>query len=104
MVRKLKRHEQKLLRKVRYTLSFFANSQHTNREEQVDFTTYKSDANHRQSEICRRYVIQNTQDYQKYNRLCGDLKKLAHKLAALDPSDPVRRKHEGMCYQVIPLL
>jgi U3 small nucleolar ribonucleoprotein protein IMP3 len=39
MVRKLKYHEQKLLKK-------------------VDFTTYKSESNHREHAIIRRYAIQ----------------------------------------------
>lgn len=80
MVRKLKHHEQKLLRK-------------------VDFTTYKSDHNHRAAEVCRRYVIQRPADYTKYNRLCGSLRQLAHKLAALSPEDPVRRKQEEVLLQ-----
>ncbi|KAL9058357.1 MAG: hypothetical protein Q9162_001812 [Coniocarpon cinnabarinum] len=77
MVRKLKYHEQRLLRK-------------------VDFTTYKSDQNHRQAAVLRRYLIQKPSDYTKYNRLCGSLKQLAHRLADLEPSDPVRRKHEEL--------
>jgi hypothetical protein len=52
MVRKLKHHEQKLLRK-------------------VDFTTYASDNNHRDAAVIRRYNIQKPGDYQKYNRICG---------------------------------
>ncbi|KAK2743059.1 Small subunit (SSU) processome component [Myotisia sp. PD_48] len=77
MVRKLKHHEQKLLKK-------------------VDLYTYKSDADHRQSEIQRRYHFQNPLDYQKYNALCGALRQLAHKLSALDPdSDPVRKQLES---------
>lgn len=52
MVRKLKHHEQKLLRK-------------------VDFTTYKEDNGHRDAAVIRRYAIQKPSDYQKYNRLCG---------------------------------
>ena len=52
MVRKLKHHEQKLLRK-------------------VDFTTYAGDNNHRDAAVIRRYNIQKPSDYQKYNRLCG---------------------------------
>jgi len=52
MVRKLKHHEQKLLRK-------------------VDFTTYASDNNHRDGAVIRRYAIQKPGDYQKYNKLCG---------------------------------
>ncbi|MCJ1223918.1 Small subunit (SSU) processome component [Toensbergia leucococca] len=77
MVRKLKHHEQKLLRK-------------------VDFTTYKSDSSHRASSILRRYSIQNPADYAKYNRICGALKQLAHRLSLLPPSSPFRRKHEDL--------
>lgn len=77
MVRKLKHHEQKLLRK-------------------VDFTTYKSDNNHRDAAVLRRYAIQKPSDYAKYNRLCGSLKSLAHKLAALPPDSSFRRKHESL--------
>ncbi|KAF2083317.1 alpha-L RNA-binding motif-containing protein [Saccharata proteae CBS 121410] len=77
MVRKLKHHEQKLLRK-------------------VDFTTYKSDNNHRDAAVIRRYAIQKPEDYTKYNRICGSLRQLAHKLSDLDPSDPFRQKHEKL--------
>lgn len=52
MVRKLKYHEQKLLRK-------------------TDFITYKQDNGHRDKEVVRRYNIQKPEDYQKYNRICG---------------------------------
>ncbi|KAI9724908.1 MAG: Small subunit (SSU) processome component [Candelaria pacifica] len=77
MVRKLKHHEQKLLRK-------------------VDFTTYASDNSHRDAAVLRRYAIQKPSDYGKYNRICGSLRQLAHRLANLDPADPVRRKHEEL--------
>ncbi|MCJ1393667.1 Small subunit (SSU) processome component [Xylographa bjoerkii] len=77
MVRKLKYHEQKLLRK-------------------VDFTTYKSDNNHRDAAIIRRYAVQKPSDYTKYNRICGSLRQLAHHLAALEPTDPFRHKHESL--------
>ncbi|KAI9846685.1 MAG: Small subunit (SSU) processome component [Sclerophora amabilis] len=75
MVRKLKHHEKKLLRK-------------------VDFTTYPSDDSHRAAAVCRRYAIQKPSDYTKYNRVCGQLRQLAHRLSRLDPEDPVRRKME----------
>ena len=52
MVRKLKYHEQRLLRK-------------------TDFITYKSDNNHRASEVARRYLVQKPEQYHAYNRLCG---------------------------------
>jgi U3 small nucleolar ribonucleoprotein protein IMP3 len=77
MVRKLKHHEQKLLKK-------------------VDFTTYKSDNNHREAAVIRRYVIQKPGDYAKYNKLSGSLKQLAHKLAALPPTSTFRTKHEKL--------
>lgn len=77
MVRKLKYHEQRLLRK-------------------VDFITYKSDNSHRDAAVIRRYAIQKPSDYTSYNRICGSVRQLAHKLTDLDPSDPVRRKHEDL--------
>ncbi|KAG9238429.1 hypothetical protein BJ875DRAFT_48473 [Amylocarpus encephaloides] len=77
MVRKLKHHESKLLRK-------------------VDFTTYKSDNNHRDAAVIRRYAIQKPGDYQKYSRLCGSLRQIAHKLAALPPDSVFRHKQETL--------
>lgn len=52
MVRKLKHHEQKLLRK-------------------VDFTSYKQDNDHRDHAVIRRYNIQKPEDYHRCNRICG---------------------------------
>ncbi|KAJ6151580.1 hypothetical protein N7470_007177 [Penicillium chermesinum] len=77
MVRQLKHHEKKLLRK-------------------VDFHTYKSDGNHREHQVSQRYLLQDPMDYKKYSQLCGSMRSLAHKLSQLDPdSDPVRRKLES---------
>ncbi|CRG90497.1 U3 small nucleolar ribonucleoprotein protein IMP3 [Talaromyces islandicus] len=61
----------------------------------VNFHTYKSDNNHREQSIRARYYLQGTLDYQKYNTLCGNLRSLAHKLSALDPDDPFRKKTES---------
>jgi U3 small nucleolar ribonucleoprotein protein IMP3 len=77
MVRKFKHHEHKLLRK-------------------VDFITYTSDNKHRDAQVLRRYMIQKPSDYDKYNRLCGCLRQLAHRLSLLPPISPVRRKHEQL--------
>jgi U3 small nucleolar ribonucleoprotein protein IMP3 len=77
MVRKLKFHEQKLLRK-------------------TDFITYKQDNNHRDKAVIRRYMIQNVEDYHKYNRMCGSIRQLAHRLSLLPPDNAVRRKHEEL--------
>ena len=65
----------------------------------VDFITYKSDNNHRAATVSRRYAVQNPNDYTKYNRLCGSLRQLAHLLANLQPTDPIRLKHEKLMLQ-----
>ncbi|KAK1977970.1 hypothetical protein LZ30DRAFT_784499 [Colletotrichum cereale] len=77
MVRKLKYHEQKLLRK-------------------HDFITYKQDGNHRDASVVRRYMIQKPEDYHKYNRLCGSIRQLAHRISLMPPENAARRKHEKL--------
>lgn len=94
MVRKLKHHEQKLLRK-------------------VDFVQWKQDNGHRDKAVIRRYMIQKPEDYHRYNRICGvsltshqpialanpllqSLRQLAHRLSLLPPDNAVRRKHEEL--------
>jgi U3 small nucleolar ribonucleoprotein protein IMP3 len=62
----------------------------------VDFISYKSDHNHRDADVRRRYMIQKPEDYHKYNRLCGSLRQLAHRLSLLPPESEVRRKHEDL--------
>jgi len=77
MVRKLKHHEQKLLRK-------------------VDFISYPSDPTHRSAEIIRRYSLTKATDYSSYNRLAGSLRQLAHRISLLPPESPFRRKQEDL--------
>ncbi|KAF7190815.1 U3 small nucleolar ribonucleoprotein IMP3 [Pseudocercospora fuligena] len=77
MVRKLKHHEQKLLRK-------------------VDFVNYPKDDQHRQAAVVRRYSISNPADYSSYNRLAGKLRHLAHRIALLPPESPFRAKQEDV--------
>mmetsp|Transcript_2266 Transcript_2266/g.3255 ORF Transcript_2266/g.3255 Transcript_2266/m.3255 type:complete len:186 (+) Transcript_2266:33-590(+) len=72
-LRRLKHHEKKLLKK-------------------VNFLQWKSDDSLRVTKILRKYYIQKREDYTKYNRLCGLVKKIAHKLSKLDPRDPYRVK------------
>lgn len=69
MVRKFKHHEQKLLKK-------------------VDFLQYKDDPI-RENSVLRRYHCSKV-EYQKYNILCGMVRKLTHKLSLLDPKDEFR--------------
>lgn len=77
MVRKLKHHEQRLLRK-------------------VDFVSYPSDTAHRSAEVIRRYSLSNPTDYSSYNRLAGQLRHLAHRIALLPPESQFRRKQEDL--------
>ncbi|KAI0289514.1 alpha-L RNA-binding motif-containing protein [Russula brevipes] len=76
MVRQFKHHEKKLLKK-------------------VDFFNWKQDANIREVKIMRRYHIQDREDYHKYNKLCGSLRSLTHRIALLPPEDPFRSRMEG---------
>lgn len=71
MVRKLKFHEQKLLKK-------------------VDFFQWKATDNVREIKIMRKYLLQNRDDYTKYNKICGLITSLANKLSLLKPEDPFR--------------
>ncbi|KAG7096573.1 Small subunit (SSU) processome component [Marasmius oreades] len=76
MVRKLKHHEQKLLKK-------------------VDFLNWKQDANLREIKVMRRYHIQDREDYHKYNKLCGSLRSFAHRLTLIHAQDPFRARMES---------
>ncbi|KAJ3364282.1 hypothetical protein AMAG_10166 [Allomyces macrogynus ATCC 38327] len=71
MVRQLKHHEQKLLKK-------------------VDFLQWKNENNLREIQVMRRYHIQKREDYTKYNRLCGQIRQLAHRISLLDARDPFK--------------
>ncbi|KAL6062569.1 U3 small nucleolar ribonucleoprotein imp3 [Balamuthia mandrillaris] len=70
-MRKLQPHEQKLLKK-------------------VNLFDWKREQNVREIKILRRYHIQKREDYAKYNKLCGEITKIATKLSALDSQDPFR--------------
>ncbi|SCM12314.1 U3 small nucleolar ribonucleoprotein protein IMP3, putative [Plasmodium chabaudi adami] len=72
-MRKLKYHEQKLLKK-------------------VNFYDWKRTQNVREVKVLRRYVIQNREDYTKYNKICGYITKLVSKLRLLPENDEFRIK------------
>ena len=63
-MRKLKFHEQKLLKK-------------------VDFLQWKKDSSLREIAVLRRYHVQDREDYVKYNKLVGQVTKLVAKLKTL---------------------
>lgn len=70
-MRKLKFHEQKLLKK-------------------VDFLNWKKDSSLREIAVLRRYHVQDREDYVKYNKLVGQVTKLVAKLKTLDQDDNYR--------------
>eukprot|EP00928_Gymnodinium_smaydae_P074220 TRINITY_DN57287_c0_g1_i1.p1 TRINITY_DN57287_c0_g1~~TRINITY_DN57287_c0_g1_i1.p1 ORF type:complete len:184 (-),score=59.30 TRINITY_DN57287_c0_g1_i1:86-637(-) len=72
-MRKLKHHEQKLLKK-------------------VNFYDWKSDANVREVKVLRKYHIDDREDYTKYNKLAGLVTKLTAQLRKLKSSDEDRIK------------
>lgn len=103
MVRKFKYHEQKcvplpILHLLPKFLFRLLQHQLTPPRllKKVDFITYPSDSNHRAAKVIRRYVIQKPDDYGKYNRICGKLRHMAHRLSMLEPDDPTRKKYEDL--------
>lgn len=72
-MRKLKFHEQKLLKK-------------------VNFYDWKVEADKRESRVIHRYHLQNREDYSHYNRICGLITSLISKIKLLPFDDPFRIK------------
>ncbi|CAM6012179.1 unnamed protein product [Sphagnum balticum] len=70
-MRKLKFHEQKLLKK-------------------VNFLEWKKERGQHEVRVMRRYHITGRDDYSKYNKLCGMVTKLVSIIKKLDPKDPFR--------------
>ena len=70
-MRKLKHHERKLLKK-------------------TNFLQWKSENNHRELEVIRRYHVQDREEYKELNTICGMVTKLTNMLRQIDPRDPDR--------------
>ncbi|XP_033727588.1 U3 small nucleolar ribonucleoprotein protein IMP3-like [Pecten maximus] len=71
MVRKLKFHEKKLLKK-------------------VDFISWEIDNNLHELKVMKKYYIQRREDYTKYNKMSREIRELARKIKELDVKDPFR--------------
>ncbi|XP_055686678.1 U3 small nucleolar ribonucleoprotein protein IMP3 [Lutzomyia longipalpis] len=71
MVRKLKFHEQKLLKK-------------------VDFIKWGVDNTLHENKIMRKYHIQKREEYTMYNKLSREIREIAKKISTLDAADPFR--------------
>jgi U3 small nucleolar ribonucleoprotein protein IMP3 len=70
-MRQLKHHEKKLLKK-------------------VDFFHWKSTSNLRESKVLHKYLIQDREDYVKYNKIVGNITKLMNMIIELPKNDPMR--------------
>jgi U3 small nucleolar ribonucleoprotein protein IMP3 len=70
-MRELKHHEKKLLKK-------------------VDFFSWKSDQNIREAKVIRRYLLQDREDYIRYNKIVGNITSLVGKLKILSSNDELR--------------
>ncbi|KAM4640906.1 U3 small nucleolar ribonucleoprotein IMP3 isoform 1-T1 [Discoglossus pictus] len=71
MVRKLKYHEKKLLKK-------------------VDFINWEVDNNIHEVKVLRKYHMDKREDYTKYNKLSRNVREVAQKIRDLDEKDPFR--------------
>ncbi|XP_055702797.1 U3 small nucleolar ribonucleoprotein protein IMP3 [Phlebotomus papatasi] len=71
MVRKLKYHEEKLLKK-------------------VDFFKWNADNTLHENKIMRKYHIRKREEYTMYNKLSRDIREVARKIATLDSKDTFR--------------
>ncbi|GAA6080275.1 U3 small nucleolar ribonucleoprotein protein IMP3 [Tachysurus ichikawai] len=71
MVRKLRFHEQKLLKK-------------------VDFINWEVDNNLHEVKVLRKYRIEKREDYTKYNKLSRNIRELAQKIRDLNEKDGFR--------------
>lgn len=71
MVRKLKFHEKKLLKK-------------------VDFVNWTLDNNVHETKIIGRFNLKNHDEYTTYNKLSREIRELAKKIKELSVKDPMR--------------
>ncbi|XP_040277862.1 U3 small nucleolar ribonucleoprotein protein IMP3 [Bufo bufo] len=76
MVRKLKYHEQKLLKK-------------------VDFINWEVDNNVSELRVLRKYHLDRREDYTTYNKLSRSVRELAHKIKDLEEKDAFRAQSTG---------
>ncbi|XP_018328249.1 U3 small nucleolar ribonucleoprotein protein IMP3 [Agrilus planipennis] len=84
-MRKLKYHEQKLLKK-------------------VDFIHWEVDNNLHEVKILKKYCIQKREDYIKYKKLARDIRELARKIKEIDPRHPFRTEESAHLLEKLYLM
>ncbi|GLH04347.1 40S ribosomal protein S9 [Gryllus bimaculatus] len=85
MVRKLKFHEQKLLKK-------------------VDFISWELDNNLHEVKIMRKYHIKKREDYVKYKKLSFEVREVARKIRDLDPKDSFRTEYSALLLEKLYII
>jgi U3 small nucleolar ribonucleoprotein protein IMP3 len=70
-MRQLKHHEKKLLKK-------------------VDLYSWKNENNLREGQIVKKYLLQDREDYMRYNKIAGNITKFVGKLKLLPQADEMR--------------
>ncbi|EAY95920.1 hypothetical protein OsI_17786 [Oryza sativa Indica Group] len=76
-MRKLRFHEQKLLKK-------------------TNFLDFKREKGHRDAIVTQRYLLVERDDYKKYNGICLMVQKLVNIIKQMDPRDPYRAEMTDM--------
>ncbi|XP_003493643.1 U3 small nucleolar ribonucleoprotein protein IMP3 [Bombus impatiens] len=85
MVRKLKYHEQKLLKK-------------------LDFISWEADNNLHEVKILKRYRIQKREDYTKYNKLSREIRELGEKIKGIDADHPFRIEQSALLLEKLYIM
>ncbi|XP_059487464.1 U3 small nucleolar ribonucleoprotein protein IMP3 [Neocloeon triangulifer] len=85
MVRKLKHHEQKLLKK-------------------VDFISWEETNNVHEIKIMKRYHIQKRDEYATYKKLSREVRELVRKIKELDQNDPFRIESSSQVLEKLNML
>ncbi|CAG9856590.1 unnamed protein product [Phyllotreta striolata] len=85
MVRKLKYHEQKLLKK-------------------VDFISWEVDNNLHEVKVLKKYHIQKREDYTKYNKLSRNIREVARKIKEIDQKHPFRTESSARLLEKLYLM
>ncbi|TVU16450.1 hypothetical protein EJB05_40016 [Eragrostis curvula] len=81
-MRKLKFHEQKLLKK-------------------TNFLEYKRDKGHREAAVTQRFSLIDRDDYKKYNGICQMVQKQVNIIKQMDPRDPFRIEMTDMLLDML---
>ncbi|XP_060824677.1 U3 small nucleolar ribonucleoprotein protein IMP3 [Bombus pascuorum] len=85
MVRKLKYHEQKLLKK-------------------LDFISWEADNNLHEVKILKSYRIQKREDYTKYNKLSREIRELGEKIKKIDADHPFRIEQSALLLEKLYIM